>query len=317
MNIYITTTFLGDTDTPNSFLGQAGKLAAVNATEDALEFIDLPPGGSSPISGTHSDFDTLKSTNALETGRLYWMTDYETVYDQPDYSDATTPKAVVVTKTAPVDPILLLATSPNTFAKEVWRPSTPKHKLEYDFDFIATEVMNAPAKGRITKCIDEFNNETQYDHSVVLFKRYRKASGYGAFNSFWDTGFESYEMTTFGTGSFNNKIGGIQFVGPFILGNNTFGVGSWSNTFGYDTKNNTFDDAAKNNTFSDFLQNNTFKFGTVNNTFRIAGLQSIDFTTATHIYQYYHCEIFKRPDGTVRLSYTDNTDTLVVVAPTA
>ena len=409
MNIYITTTFLGDTDTPNSFLGQAGKLAAVNSSEDALEFIDLPPAGSAPISGTYSDLDTLKSTNDLAPGTLYLMTDFQTIYDQPDYSDKDTPKTTVVTKTASVDPILLLATSPNTFAKEIWRPSTPKHRLEYDFDFVVTEYMNAPTKGRITKCIDEFNNETQYDHSVVLFKRYESVSGSGDYNSFWDTGFGSIEVSTFGSNSFNNKIGTSGFevgVGIFVLGNNTFGdytnsntfgnntysntfgsdtssntfgsdtssntfgsdtssniFGNYtnsntfgsdtsSNTFGSDTSSNTFGSDTSSNIFGNYTNSNTFGDGTSSNTFgnytnyntfgsdatesntfgsytssNIFGsyikfntfgnnTHSIDFTTATHIYQQYSCEIFKRQDSTDRLRYTDNTDALVVVSPT-
>ena len=46
----INTTFIGQGDTPSSYAGQAGKMAAVNEAEDALEFIDAPT--SLPVGGT-------------------------------------------------------------------------------------------------------------------------------------------------------------------------------------------------------------------------------------------------------------------------
>lgn len=39
------TTFLGLTDTPNSYAGEEGKIAKVNAGQTALEFVDQVPGG--------------------------------------------------------------------------------------------------------------------------------------------------------------------------------------------------------------------------------------------------------------------------------
>ena len=57
-------------------------------------------------------------------------------------------KETVVTKTAAVNPIILLAISTTEFAKEVWRPSTPKHTLEYDINFSQTERMSIQAKGK-------------------------------------------------------------------------------------------------------------------------------------------------------------------------
>ncbi|NPV12877.1 MAG: hypothetical protein HPY57_13985 [Ignavibacteria bacterium] len=38
-----------------------------------------------------------------------------------------------------------------------------------------------------------------------------------------------------------------------------------------------------------------------------------DFTLATHVYGDYDCELYRRSDGTPRLKYYDNTDTLNVV----
>lgn len=305
---------------------------------------------------TYSELTTMVSNSELEPGQLYLMTDFQTIYDQPDYSDASTPKTTVVTKTAAVDPIILLAISETEFAKEVWRPSTPRHTLEYDINFSQTEVVGAPAKGRITYCKDEFNNETHYDHTVILLKRYESVSGSGIFNSFWDTGFGSTEVLTFGAGSMSNKIGNnyYELGGGFAVSNNVLGAGSlensigigsnnntfgdntqsnsfgnstmhnifgngaWHNIFGNNTHSNTFGEDTMYNTFGNNTHNNSFGKNTHNNSFG-NNLASIDFTitpTPTHIYGNYPCNIFRRQDGTVRLSYYDNTDTLVVVNPT-
>ena len=45
------TQFVELTDTPNSYSGQAGKLATVNGTEDGLEFSDAPTSGVSTVTG--------------------------------------------------------------------------------------------------------------------------------------------------------------------------------------------------------------------------------------------------------------------------
>jgi hypothetical protein len=41
---------------------------------------------------------------------------------------------------------------------------------------------------------------------------------------------------------------------------------------------------------------------------------STDFTLAIHVYADYTCTIFKRSDGTLRLSYIDGTDTIQYTA---
>src|SRR5699024_10915115 len=63
------------------------------------------------IEKTYSELNTMITNLELVPGQLYLMTDFQTIYDQPDYSDANTPKTTVVTKTASVAPIILLAIS--------------------------------------------------------------------------------------------------------------------------------------------------------------------------------------------------------------
>ena len=47
------TSFLNLTDTPNSYEGQAGKVVKVKDTEDGLEFVDIPSGGSETPGGNN------------------------------------------------------------------------------------------------------------------------------------------------------------------------------------------------------------------------------------------------------------------------
>src|SRR5699024_981878 len=122
------------------------------------------------------------------------------------------------------------------------------------------EVMGAPAKGRITYCKDEFDNETHYDHTVVLLKRYESESGSGIFNFFWDTGFGSVEVLTFGAGSISNKIGDNYYAltGGFAVSNNVLGEGSVGNIIGEASNNNTFGIGIRGNTFGVYTNGNTF-----------------------------------------------------------
>lgn len=62
----VNTTFIGQGDTPSSYAGQAGKMAAVNEAEDALEFIDAPT--SLPAGGTAGQVLTKNSATDGDAG---------------------------------------------------------------------------------------------------------------------------------------------------------------------------------------------------------------------------------------------------------
>ncbi len=62
----VNTTFIGQGDTPDSYAGQAGKMAAVNTAEDALEFIDAPT--SLPVGGTVGQVLTKQSVTDGDAG---------------------------------------------------------------------------------------------------------------------------------------------------------------------------------------------------------------------------------------------------------
>jgi hypothetical protein len=165
-----------------------GELALLTGiTSDTLFAVEL--SGATyhiPYSGLSSNATSIEVTyselvdkitgETLNTGSYYIITDFRTCYDQPDFDYNGNP--IINTgitsnyKQGPVEPILVLSTSANTISEIAYQPAYPKDKIKYDWTFSATEVTNNVAFGRITERVDEFNNRTDYDHRVVLFRRY-------------------------------------------------------------------------------------------------------------------------------------------------
>jgi hypothetical protein len=125
------------------------------------------------INKTYSELVTLKNNNDLIPGASYRITDFQTIYEQPDYALGFSTIIPTGVKMAAIDPIIVSAISENTFSEEAHQESYPLDKLKYEFTH-NTFFTNTPTKGRITYRIDEFDNETNYDHRTVLFKRYFK-----------------------------------------------------------------------------------------------------------------------------------------------
>lgn len=80
--------------------------------------------------------------------------------------------------------------------------------------------------------------------------------------------------------------------------------------------NNIFNTGVFKNYFGLYFSNNLVPTGTKLNNFK-SDINNIDFLLSTHIIGDYNCEIFKRQDGSFRLSYIDDMDTLIVVGATA
>ena len=105
----VNTTFISQGDTPTSYVGQTGKLAAVNAAEDALEFIapptSLPVGGTTgqvltkqsatdgdagwddPSGGTEIAAGTTPPANPVD-GQL-WIDEAQGMQDQTNFTDVS------------------------------------------------------------------------------------------------------------------------------------------------------------------------------------------------------------------------------------
>ena len=130
--------------------------------------------------------------------------------------------------------------------------------------------------------------------------------------------------------NFSNNI-----IGSDFLANNTYGI-FFDNEIGNSFSTNTLGDSGnlgtysfqKNKVYSDFGSNVLlgttqfnefgFSFGGNQNISTNAlqknkftnGVTSTDFSTATHVFGYYDCTIYQRPDGNFKLSYYDNSDVL-------
>jgi hypothetical protein len=128
----------------------------------------------------------------------------------------------------------------------------------------------------------------------------------------------SFNNNTIGLGFYSNTIGRNFRVNTIINSfffntirsdfvNNTIGVG-----FSYNTIGNSFNNNTIGNIFDDNTVGNTFRRNTVEDSNTIGNV-----TGATHIYNNYNTRIFSNSNNTVRLSYFNANDQLVVTDPTA
>ena len=228
-------------------------------------------GGVSFTSLTYSALQVLISSSTLVEGNFYEINDYQTIYDQPDYDATGTPKPTVTTNTGTVEPIIVQASSINTINLRAVSTIYPLDVLEYDVNFTQTEVMGAPAKGRITLRIDTNNNRTNYDHRAVVFKRYETSPSSGIYTVVNDNGNPSVDtIPTFTDSCYSNYIGNFYTTADlnntgFILSNNIFGDNCSDNTTGADFYNNTIGAIVYENKFGDLCHNNVIEGDAYNN----------------------------------------------------
>lgn len=215
-------------------------------------------GNVSFTSVTYAQLVTLIGSSALVQGDSYLITDFQTIYDQPDYDAAGLPKAVVSTLSGATEPIIVEAISINEISNQALSTVYENDQLLYDWTFQTTEVMSVAAKGRIIQRTDNLNNVLPYDFRVVVFKRYESVSGSGIYNSYKDTGFASNSaLPTFGTNAYNNSIPFYKnAASPFFLPNNVFGNDCYDNIIENLFYNNTFgNECNANNIGYNFLKN--------------------------------------------------------------
>jgi hypothetical protein len=166
----------GATPTPgegkfNFFIDDADGLPKIKDDNGTIITVD---GSTQTLTSlTYEAFIELIMNNELTKGYFYEINDYETCYDQPDFSANGNAITTGNYKTSnQVEPIIVFATASDQIATEAFQAAYPKDKIKYDWTFGVTEVTASPAKGRIIERIDEFNNRTDYDHRNILFKRY-------------------------------------------------------------------------------------------------------------------------------------------------
>ena len=101
----------------------------------------------------------------------------------------------------------------------------------------------------------------------------------------------------------NNNIGDSFGYGYSTSQGNVIGNYFYDNTIGEYFYNNVIADGFYSNTIVDSFQLNNVKFS----------LSSTDFTSATHVYGNYNCELFINSTLAQRLSYYDGSDVLTIV----
>lgn len=173
---------------------------------------------------TYSGLVTNISNSTLSGGSFYMITDFATIYDQPDYFIDGSSKGVgsIVTYTGGTEPIIVLATSENTLSIDAYQPTYPKDKIKYDWSWSNTEITSTPTYGRISERIDEYENRTDYDHRTVNFVRYQ---GYETGTTLTGV-ITDYDCTT------GVMLGsGTAFSGELTTGSTI--VLNSKNTFGY------------------------------------------------------------------------------------
>ena len=149
-------------------------------------------GNSIPVAGavdpvinpvTYTQLFTLYTSAQFVTGSYYLITNFETIYRQPDFYVDGSIKTNLTLKSKPsgwvYQPILVQAISNSALSVDAYQPNITggaytgfhKDKIKYNFLYNTTEFGDI-TKGRIISRVDEFGNETDYDHRTVQFKRY-------------------------------------------------------------------------------------------------------------------------------------------------
>jgi hypothetical protein len=156
---------------------------------------------------TYSGLTIASSAGGLIVGQYYLISDYQTCYDQPNYTNGGVAITTGNFKSGSTEPILVLATSTTGFSSTAYSILYPDDKISYDFTWSTTEVTSSPAKGRITERIDRFNNRADYDFRAVQFIRYQ------AFLS------EEFYAGTVSIDGSGNVVGvGTDFTNDFSVG---------------------------------------------------------------------------------------------------
>jgi hypothetical protein len=83
------------------------------------------------IDTTYSNLYSLYISNGLVTGSYYYINNFQSIYDEPDFYFDNKPKSILENKAGDTRPIIVLATSKNTLAIDAYQPDYPKDKIKY------------------------------------------------------------------------------------------------------------------------------------------------------------------------------------------
>ena len=226
----------------------AGNNIQLTEANDTITINAIGGGsGGGVIDVTHAQLVTFKNNNQLTPGTFYRITDFRTMYDQPDFDANGAPKTSVAAKVGPIEPIIVLALTNSTLSSKAYQEAYPDDTIEYMLQF-TTPVNNTVTKGRIIYRKDEWGNETDFDHRNVLFKRYLHPI-LQEHVSYKDTSLTSIEVEFLPIPTSS----GIKSVGYFALFQGSF-FGA-----GFDLPNNIIFSDSFNSTIDVYTRNSTFQ----------------------------------------------------------
>ena len=202
--------------------------------------------GGGVIDVTHAQLVTFKNNNQLVPGTFYKITDFRTMYDQPDFDTTGALKQSLPAKLGPIEPITVLAISDDTLSLRAYQEAYPLDTIDYILQF-TTPVNNTVTKGRIIYRKDEWGNETDFDHRNVVFKRYLDPISQ-LHVSYKDTSLTSVELPIFPAGFSSSNLKSVGYFSTFQQGNvgftdlpnNVILTTCRDTLIGFDTFNSTF-----------------------------------------------------------------------------
>lgn len=228
-------------------------------------FVIANAGGFTITDITYTALKNLRDTSTLAPG-YYRITDFATIYDQPDYDSGGLFKGVLVTKTGITEPLIVFALSTSELHARAYSELFPRDIINYYIDFTSTEVTSSPAKGRIVYREDSNYNKASYDFRAALFIRYESFPTSGIFNVINDNGGTMIETDTFNgvitDCMYNNLMvtNGFELFPNIIFGNfsnnNIIGIGSYNMTMSGYNYSNEFGTACGNILFTGDASNN-------------------------------------------------------------
>jgi hypothetical protein len=207
---------------------------------------------------TYANLVIKKAASELKPGRLYEISDYETIYEMP----GTSP---VVNITAAVEVITLTAISINELSPIAFSKTNPSDIIHYDLEpTLGVRNTVAGSKGAILFREDtSTGNSYPADFRAVVCRRWD--DGGGVFDVLIENANPSTDYPIFGTGCTNNTFEILN--GTVLLG---YGVtDDLPNIFlPANSSNNVFSEVSYGNTFQAASSSNEFFGVTIFNSFR-------------------------------------------------
>jgi len=157
-------TFLDLTDTPSTYVGQAGKTVQVNSGETGLEWGSGGGGGVISRSMTYTELAAAILAGTLNRGETINISDYQTVHTIPETTD---------TNTGDIEPLLVTAISNNELKPEAYSVNFPDDIIYYSPDNDQSMVPGC-TKGYIYRRIDTKQaNDFPFDFRQAKFRRWQ------------------------------------------------------------------------------------------------------------------------------------------------